>query len=214
MHRIDGPGATVDKKFTEGDPVGGVQATVVTDDWLNAIQEEVVAVISDPLVTPAIPLNKAVNNQLVTAIKRLIASGYSQATELVSGFAKVATQSQTDTGTDDATFVTPKKLRFGFDINLAQNGYVSLPSWLGGIIIQWGLSASIASNTEVTVTFPIAYPIAAFSVVATNQQAAVVNGAWVSYIDTITKANFVVGADDVSTSSGTPIKVYWLAIGH
>lgn len=33
-----------------------------------------------------------------------------QATETISGIAKLATQSQTDAGTDDATIVTPKKL--------------------------------------------------------------------------------------------------------
>lgn len=52
MHRIDGPGATVDKKFTEGDPAGGVQATVVTDDWLNDVQENIMKVLSAAGVTP------------------------------------------------------------------------------------------------------------------------------------------------------------------
>lgn len=51
MHRIDGPGATVDKKFTEGDPAGGVQATVVTDDWLNDVQENIMKVLSAAGVT-------------------------------------------------------------------------------------------------------------------------------------------------------------------
>lgn len=52
MHRIDGPGATVDKKFTEGDPAGGVQATVVTDDWLNDVQENIMKVLAAAGVTP------------------------------------------------------------------------------------------------------------------------------------------------------------------
>ncbi|MGH8384919.1 MAG: hypothetical protein ACRESJ_05410 [Pseudomonas sp.] len=52
MHRIDGPGATVDNKFTDGDPVGGVAATVVTDDWMNDVQENIMAVLSAAGVTP------------------------------------------------------------------------------------------------------------------------------------------------------------------
>lgn len=52
MHRIDGPGATVDNKFTDGDPVGGVPATVVTDDWLNDVQENLMALLSAAGVTP------------------------------------------------------------------------------------------------------------------------------------------------------------------
>ena len=69
MHRIDGPGATVDNKFTEGDPVGGVQATVVTDDWLNDIQENIMAVLSAAGVTPT----KGRSNDLLDSIRgRLI----------------------------------------------------------------------------------------------------------------------------------------------
>ena len=41
MFRIDGPGATNDNKFTEGDPSEGARATVVSAEWLNAVQEEI-----------------------------------------------------------------------------------------------------------------------------------------------------------------------------
>lgn len=68
MHRIDGPGATVDGKFTEGDPVGGIQATVVTDDWLNEMQEEVISVLTAASLTPA----KGKQNQLAQAIAKII----------------------------------------------------------------------------------------------------------------------------------------------
>lgn len=67
MHRIDGPGATVDNKFTEGDPVGGVQATVVTDDWLNDVQEEVMSVLTAAAVSPV----KGTQNQLLKSIRSL-----------------------------------------------------------------------------------------------------------------------------------------------
>jgi hypothetical protein len=52
MHRIDGPGATVDHLFTDGDPVSGTQATMVTDDWLNDLQENVISVLIAAGVTP------------------------------------------------------------------------------------------------------------------------------------------------------------------
>lgn len=68
MHRIDGPGATVDNKFTEGDPVGGVQATVVTDDWLNDVQEEVMSVLSAGGVTPV----KGTQDQLLQSLYKLL----------------------------------------------------------------------------------------------------------------------------------------------
>ena len=68
MYRIDGPGATVDNKFTEGDPVGGVQATVVTDDWLNDVQEEVMSVLSAGGVTPV----KGTQDQLLQSLYKLL----------------------------------------------------------------------------------------------------------------------------------------------
>ena len=61
-----------------------------------------------------------------------------QASESVQGMVKVATQQQTDTGAADDVVITPKKLRFGYSANFSANGYVALPSFLGGWIIQWG----------------------------------------------------------------------------
>ncbi|WP_411392551.1 hypothetical protein [Pseudomonas sp. MPB23] len=64
MHRIDGPGATADGKFTEGDPVAGVQATVVTDDFLNDVQEELISVLAAAGVSPV----KGTQDQVLQAI--------------------------------------------------------------------------------------------------------------------------------------------------
>jgi len=71
MHRIDGPGATVDNKFTDGDPVGGVQATVVTDDWLNDVQENLMAVLTAAGVAPV----KGNSGQLLASINGLVGKG-------------------------------------------------------------------------------------------------------------------------------------------
>ncbi|MEJ6817678.1 hypothetical protein [Pseudomonas sp. LF-5] len=70
MHRIDGPGATVDNKFTDGDPVSGVEATLVTDDWLNDVQENLMAV----LVSGAISPTKGRAADLLDAIKKVATS--------------------------------------------------------------------------------------------------------------------------------------------
>lgn len=71
MHRIDGPGATVDNKFTDGDPLGGIQATLVTDDWLNDVQENIMAVLAAAGVSPT----KARAADLVDAIVGLNGHG-------------------------------------------------------------------------------------------------------------------------------------------
>lgn len=80
------------------------------------------------------------------------------ATETVAGVAKVSTQALTNAGADDATIVTPKKLKAGFSVLLAQNGYISFPSWLGGVTIQWGRKLAPSSGSSDTVTFNTAFP--------------------------------------------------------
>ena len=80
-----------------------------------------------------------------------------QATETTAGKAEVATQAETDAGSDDARFVTPKKLRWGVAMSLAADGYIVLPSWLGGFTLQWGYAPN-ADGGQKTVTLPISYP--------------------------------------------------------
>lgn len=90
MHRIDGSGATEANLFTEGDPSGGVPATTVTDDWLNAVQEEVAGVVEGAGLT----LNKADNTQLLQALQTLagIAAGWT------TGDAKLTLKTAADAG--------------------------------------------------------------------------------------------------------------------
>ena len=80
------------------------------------------------------------------------------ATESAPGNIEIATQAETDLGTLDNRAVTPKKLRFGFQINTSSNGYVIFPTWLGGLIIQWGGTGIINAGASVTVTLPVAFP--------------------------------------------------------
>lgn len=70
MHRIDSSTATPDNRFTEGDPTIPVPATTVTDAWLNAVQEEAVAII----LAADMALDKNNNAQVLAAIQKLIAA--------------------------------------------------------------------------------------------------------------------------------------------
>lgn len=86
-------------------------------------------------VNETAPANQ--KDDVVVTVKKLW-GWVKQASETMLGMMKVATQGQTDAGTADDVAITPKKLRFGFSANLAPNGYISLPSFLGGLVIQWG----------------------------------------------------------------------------
>ncbi|UVL32995.1 phage tail protein [Pseudomonas sp. B21-041] len=102
-----------------------------------------------------------------------------QATEIKLGTAKIATQELTDAGADDATIVTPKKMRWGFSILKAVNGWIIFPSWLGGLVIQWGQGVAMANDgndaagtgADTYITFPRAFPSVCASVVVTHHGA-------------------------------------------
>ncbi|GKQ73897.1 hypothetical protein KAM447_04050 [Aeromonas caviae] len=82
-----------------------------------------------------------------------------QASETVLGMMKVATQAQTNAGVADDVSVTPKKLRAGFAASFATAGYLAFPTWMGGMIIQWGTVIGSLSGPA-TYPFPIAFPTA------------------------------------------------------
>lgn len=65
MHRIDTSGHS-GNMFTDGNPGLGVEATVVDDNFMNALQEEIVNVI---LTKAGIALVKDTNTQLTTALE-------------------------------------------------------------------------------------------------------------------------------------------------
>jgi len=68
MFKIDSPGATGANEFTEGNPGLGVPATEVSDEWLNAVQREIVEVVEFSGQT----LDKLDDEQLRKAIQLLI----------------------------------------------------------------------------------------------------------------------------------------------
>ena len=109
MHRIDTSTATPDNKFTEGDPAVPVAATTVSAEWLNAVQEELVAVITGA----GLELKKSDNGQLWQAISQLITNAKpGLATKAKPGLVQVGG------GLD----VTAKGLLSVLTATLAQNG--------------------------------------------------------------------------------------------
>lgn len=67
MFPINGPGATADNKFTEGDPISGVPATVVTANFMNDIQAELLNILTAAGIAPA----QATPTQVLTALQTL-----------------------------------------------------------------------------------------------------------------------------------------------
>lgn len=114
MHRIDGIGATIDNKFTEGNPAAGVIATQVTDDILNAFQEEICGVI----LAAGIALDKANNGQLLAAIAALRTAAFTGTNQSLgtSGYQKLPGGLILQWGTFDATGFTAGKKSVTFPL--------------------------------------------------------------------------------------------------
>ena len=122
MHRIDGPGATVDNRLTDGDPVGGIQATMVTDDWANDVQEELMSVLAAAAIAPV----KGTQDQLLKSIRKVSAGIVGQTRNLKASIA-VAAATATFTADEIILETALGGLRYclsGFSkaINLAATG--------------------------------------------------------------------------------------------
>ncbi len=105
---------------------------------------------------------------------------------------------------NDATTQTTSTAGFftGTNQSLSANGYQRLPN---GAILQWGY------NAPSTVTFPIAFPNACRSVVATGDNGAGGSGLTVRCVS-LTKTNFVLGSD--VCCSNIARNRYWIAVGY
>ena len=117
MHRIDTATATPDHKFTEGDPTIPVAATTVSAEWLNAVQEELVAVITGA----GLELKKSDNGQLWQAISQLI-------TNAKPGLATKAKPGLVQVG--GGLNITPEGLLSVLAASVTQAGIVQLASGL------------------------------------------------------------------------------------
>lgn len=171
MHRIDGPGH-INNRFSAGNPQLGQRATMVTSDWLNDVQENIVDVLRFANIDPV----KGDETQLRDAIVALIAGvvgtggGSVSTTRQVNGGGLVtgggalaanltltvdkATPAEITTGAIDTKAITPLSLSQALGSNRAA-GYMPLP---GGVLIQWGvLTAQLVGDAPVLVTLPTAF---------------------------------------------------------
>lgn len=138
--------------------------------------------------------------------------GNRQATTDARGTVELASEAEMTAGTSDTVAVTPNKLRFGVSFLAASRGYLALPSWLGGFIIQWGRDGVTGENPQ-SFTYPTPFLEEVYVLVAGDLSNAVLTSS--------TEANpFIARTTDNSTfqakvsSGGTTGDLFgWIAIG-
>ena len=151
-------------------------------------------------------------NQGVIDVSAL-ASLASQATELQQGTTKVATAVQMLDSTNDLVMVTPKKLRLGFASSFTPTGYFVFPSWLGGLVIQWGaVEYQTNGDSLLPVSFPVEFP---YSVLYADWtvDSDILSSVIGSYVYQVTKKGMTLTCDKQVTSAATVV-ARWFAFGR
>jgi len=137
---------------------------------------------------------------------------FGKATESIFGFFRKATQTEVNNGSSDDGAVTPQKLRFGFAVSLGNNGYVKLPSWMSGIVFQWGRQNYVDFGDErnVDITFNIPFPnnVVFFSPTADTDQARLI---LTQRILTNNSVRVVLKELDTTIAAGV---IFWFAVGY
>jgi hypothetical protein len=93
-----------------------------------------------------------------------------------------------------------------FDKSLSANGYQKLP---GGLIMQWGESASVNTDSSVSVTFPIVFPSACVSVVITGNKSMVTSGQGIQTVQSVSTTGF-----QINNGQDASMTFFWLAMGY
>ena len=133
------------------------EAGTITNKVMSPLRVSQSIAANVPYATQAEAEAGTITNKVMSPLRvaQAVAAKIVQATESVLGILRISTQTQVDAGTDNATAVTPLKLKNGYLSSFVANGYIKFPSWLGGFTVQW---MTIATTTTDTVfTFPTAF---------------------------------------------------------
>lgn len=150
------------------------------------------------------------NTRRMTALRvfQAIRAAAANATEVLRGVLRVGTQAEVNAGTLDDVAVTPKKMRGGFAASFAARGYIAMPTWLGGWILQWGKDLCSAVG-DITISYPIAFVEGVYGVLATHNGTE--TGQYVAQVRNPSSTNFNLAA--WVTGNRVNANVFWVALG-
>jgi len=128
------------------------------------------------------------------------------ASETVSGQIEIATQAEANALVDTARALVPAVLTgiFQQGQTLGTNGS---QTFVGGLIIKWGTTASISANTTTAVSFPVAFPNSAYAVFTTKINSNVAEEFSMD-ASSLTTSGF-----DITNTGTASIASYYFAIG-
>ena len=172
MHRTDAE-SNLNGRFTAGNPQFGQPATIVDEDWMNAVAEELI----NTILFAGIALDKSRTTQLREAIVMISAGavgtggGNVPTTRQVNGGGMIsgggqlasnltltlnaATPAEQLAGLRNDVASTPFSIRNAASASLGPNGFSLAP---GGLITQWGQLRGGYAEGNVGVTLRTEFP--------------------------------------------------------
>lgn len=188
--------------------LAGDQGTIVTADFLNDVQENIVQVILDA----GLALAKGTGTKLRDAIAAKIAAHLAvSAGEATVGHARFATAAEALAGTLGTAFLSPLRLKEAFPASIANPGYVRIRTTAALLTVNFG-RATVNNSSTLTVTFAQAYATAHLIHLATPDLTGAFGvtgafGAWPNATNPLTQI-------DLRNSTGSSMPLSWLSIGY
>lgn len=134
--------------------LAGDQGTIVTADWLNDVQENLVQLILDA----GLSLLKGSGTKLRDAVAAKIATHLAvSAGEATVGHARFATASEALAVTLGTVFLSPLRLKEAFPASIANPGYFRVPTTAGNLIVNFGARAIASATITEDVTYAQAF---------------------------------------------------------
>jgi len=131
-------------------------------------------------------------------------------TDVATNTCEVATSLTAPTvssGDNSTKVVTTGWAKFGFAVSLGSTGYLQLPTWLGGVVLQWGIvpmPGSSGSDNPTSFSFPLAFPNACFVVVPGTYGGT----------DRITFIKSFNSTGGVMSNNGSGVQASYIAVGN
>ena len=178
--------------------------------------ETVKGVVRFATAAEAVPATEAAaSDALAASIARvftILRSAVANASESLRGVLRIGTQSEVSAGSLDTVAVSPQKLKFGFSALIAPYGYIKLPEWLGGVMLQWGNQSGFGSTAQNTknVTFPQSFTTQAYGAVGV-QSYGYGSSATAINIEALTNSGMRIMTGAFTSSEGG--SVMWIAWG-
>lgn len=130
---------------------------------------------------------------------------------------EVSEQEVLEGSAQGAKWLSLRRLRMGVSASLDTTGFIALPSWLGGLVIQWAniqVYTNGVNGGTATVSLPMAFPSASFGVFAIKTNTRLVNGAETLQVAPTGLSQAVISLDSASGQEGAGNRdVFYLALG-